>query len=105
LSTNWLRTAIDETSSAVSDGGDPILAISFEGLVERVYCPNSSEYNVDSDVVEKARDLGATVIAYSNTWSGATVEARIYGKRNGISVMRYAEFFAYLRRKGVSFAD
>lgn len=105
MSTNWLRTKIDEESDAASDGGDPILTITFQGGEERVYCPNSSEYNVDSDVVEKARELGATIIAYSNTWSGATVEAKAYGRANGVSVMPYGQFFAYLKRKGVGFAE
>lgn len=102
MSTSWLSEQLMSTDAAI-DGGIPILAVTFAGRTERVYCPDSDEYRVTADVVRKAKDLGATVIAYSSTWCDATYEAKRYAKDLGVSVMAYNAFFAYLKHKGVKF--
>jgi hypothetical protein len=100
MSTYWLYQEL-RTSNAVVDGGNPILTVEFGDRTERVYCPDSDEYRVTADVIQKAKGLGATIIAYSNTWCGVTYEAKQYGKQNGIEVMPFGSFFAYLKRYGV----
>ena len=103
MSTYWLNDQLRSTSDAIVDGGDPILTVEFAGRTERVYSPDSDEYRVTADVIEKAADLGATIIAYSNTWCDATYEAKRYAKERGIEVMPFGSFFAYLKRYGVRF--
>jgi hypothetical protein len=102
MSTSWLSAQLMNTD-AVIDGGDPILSVASAGRTERVYCPNSDEYRVTADVVKKAKDLGATIIAYSSTWCEATYEAKRYAKSLNVSVMPFNAFFAYLRSRGVEF--
>ena len=103
MSTFWLSQQLTNTSDAVVDGDNPILAVTFSNRVEHVYCPESDEYRITADVVKKAKELGATIIAYSSTWCEATYEGKQYAKSLGVSVMAFAAFFAYLKRKGVTF--
>jgi hypothetical protein len=103
MSTFWLSQQLMSKSDAVVDGGNPILAVTFAGRTERVYSPGSDEYRITADVVRKAKDLGATVIAYSATWCGTTYEAKDYAKTLDVSIMPFSGFFAYLKRKGVKF--
>ncbi|MGH6613666.1 hypothetical protein [Sphingomonas sp.] len=103
MSTYWLRGKLADGSDARTDGGDPVLTIFLGGgRDERVYCPDSDEYRVTADVVDKAVDLGANIIAYGS-WCDATVEGKLRAKAKGVSVVRYAGLFAFLRNKGVSF--
>lgn len=101
MSTYWLRDKLGGYNNVIVDGGDPILSVSFKGRTERVYCPDPDEYRVTADVVEKARRLDATIIAYASTWCGSTYEGSEYGRNNGVRVMPYADFFAYLKQCGV----
>lgn len=105
MSTYWLIKQLRSTSDAVVDDGNPILAVTFVGRTERVYCPEPDEYRITADVARKAKDLGATVIAYSSSWCEATYEGKQYAKDLGVSVMPFAGFFAYLKRKGVKFTS
>jgi hypothetical protein len=103
MSTTWLNGQLASTSDAVVDGGNPILAVTFAGRTELVYCPDSDEYRITADVARKAKDLGATVIAYSSSWCATTYEGKEYAKSLDINIMPYAAFFKYLKRKGVKF--
>jgi hypothetical protein len=102
MTTYWLNNELAAKSNAQIDGGNPVLSVIFSGRTERVYCPDSDEYRVTADVVEKAKELGATIIAYSESWSDTTYDAKQYAKQVGITVMPFAAFFAYLKRKGVT---
>ena len=70
---------------------------------ERIDCPDSDEYRVSADVVEKAAGLGATIVAYSSSWCEATVEGKDHARARGISVLPFAGLFGYMNRKGVTF--
>jgi hypothetical protein len=100
MSTKWLYDQLREKSNATLDGGNPILTVEFGDRTERVYCPDSDEYRVTAAVVEKAADLQATIIAYSQQWCGVTEEGKEYAKEVGVHVMPNRSFFAYLREKG-----
>lgn len=101
MSTSWLYEQLSACSNVTTDGGNPVLGVSFSGKTEYVYCPNSSEYIISADVVQKAKDLGATIIAYGS-WCGASYDASQYGKKLDVSIMPYRSFFAYLKQKGVN---
>lgn len=104
MSTYWLRNKLEGASGVKTDGGDPILTIVLDaGREERIYCPDSDEYRVTADVVDKAVDLGATIIAYGS-WCDTTVEGKLRAKEKGASVLRFGGLFAYLISKGVSLA-
>ncbi|MDP3551178.1 MAG: hypothetical protein Q8R81_12400 [Novosphingobium sp.] len=105
MSTYWLRRKIEDETNAKTDRKDPVITINYSGGSLSVYCPNPSEYAVDSDVVKKAADLGAEIIAYASTWCKATYEAKQYGKSIGVDVMPYAGLFALLKRRGVLFIE
>lgn len=101
MSTVYLRQKL---AAADTDGGDPILTIQTDRGLLRVYSPESSEYRVNADVVEKARDLGADIIAYADLWCGVTVEGKEHGRRRGIDIMPFADFFRMLGQRGVPVA-
>jgi len=104
LSTSWLRRELAQSSDVCTDDGDPILSVILpDGRVERIYCPDSDEYRVSADVVEKAAGLGATIVAYSSNWCEATIEGKDYAKVRGLSVLPFAGLFGYMKRKGVTF--
>lgn len=104
MSTSWLRRELAQSSDARTDSGDPILTIILPNArEERIYCPDSDEYRVSADVVEKAAGLGATIVAYSSNWCEATVEGKDHAKVRGINVMPYAGLFGYMKRRGVTF--
>ena len=101
MSTAYLR---QELAGAATDNGDPVLTINADGGLIRVYSPDPDEYRVSADVVEKARHLGANVIAYSKAWCGVTLEGAEYGRAVGVDIMPFAEFFQMLRNRGVAVA-
>lgn len=104
MSTSWLRQELARSSDARTDGGDPILSVILpNGREERIYCPESDEYRVSADVVEKAVRLGATIVAYSSSWCGVTVEGKDHATTVGISILPFAGLFGYMKRKGVIF--
>lgn len=98
MSTRYLRQKL---VAADTDNGDPILAIQTDHGVLRVYSPDPSEYRVNADVVEKAHDLGADVIAYAELWCGVTLEGSEHGQSLGIQILPFASFFRMLRQRGV----
>ena len=99
MSTTYLRQKL---GAAATDNGDPVLTIETDDGLIRVYSPEPSEYRVSADVVEKARGLGADMIAYANTWCGVTVEGAAHGRAIGIDIMPFGEFFQMLRKRGVA---
>lgn len=101
MTTYWLNSALKKLSGIATDGANPILGIEFAGRTESIYCPDPSEYRVTAEVVQKAHDLGATIIAYSDLWGAGTHESKGYAKELGITVMPYKALFGYLRRYGV----
>lgn len=105
MSTAWLNERLRNGRAITTDGGSPILTVNFHDRTERIYCPNSTEYRVTAEVVNKAKELGATIVAYSSAWCGTTYEAKQYAKKKGIIIMHYASFFAYLREHGVVFPE
>ena len=103
MSTGWLRREL-ALSDARIDSGDPILSVILpNGREERIYCPESDEYRLSADVVEKAAGLGATIVAYSSNWCEATVEGKDHARARGVSVLPFAGLFAYIKSKGVTF--
>jgi hypothetical protein len=102
MSTGWLRGKLRGNEKVTIDNGDPVLSVKFAGREEKIYCPSPGEYRVTADVVRKAKGLGATIITCASTWCEATVEGKAYAKRLGITVMTYAQFFAYLKQRGVA---
>jgi hypothetical protein len=105
MSTYWLCNELQRASDALTDGGNPVLTVRLESKDLRIYCPDSSEYIVDSDVVEKAIELGASIVAYSSAWCRASYEAQEYGSGQGVQVMPYGALFALLRTQGVRFKN
>ncbi|KXV49876.1 MULTISPECIES: hypothetical protein [Acetobacteraceae] len=104
MSTNWLQQELAQKSNARTDSGDPILTVFLPtGREERIYSPDSDEYRVSADVVEKAARLGATIVAYSSMWCGVTIEGKEHAKTQGISIIPFAGLFGYMKRKGVIF--
>jgi hypothetical protein len=105
MSTYWLRNKLASSSNAVTDGGDPVLTIKHNEGTIAVYCPNPDEYAVSADLIDKAKSLGANMVAYATTWCTVTYEGRAYGRSKGVDVVPFAGLFAVLRKKGVVFKD
>lgn len=101
MSCHWLRERLSTASGVTLDGNNSVLLATFAGRTERIYCPSSDEYTISADIVQKAKELGATIIAHADSWSSATEEAKEYAKSFKISIMKYSRLFGYMRRKGV----
>lgn len=101
MSTYYLRQKL---AAADTDNGDPILTIRTDHGALRVYSPEPTEYRVNADVVEKARGLGADMIAYAESWCGVTVEGGEHGRRLGVELLPFKAFFRMLGQRGVPVA-
>jgi hypothetical protein len=101
MTTYWLRGVLERSYGVEVGGTNTILTVRFSGKEENVYYPNPNDYIITADVVKTAKDQGATIIVYAQSWSEPTLEAKMYAKELKISIMRNAQFFAYLRSKGV----
>jgi hypothetical protein len=101
MTTYWLIGQLAGKSGVVTDQGNPVLTIEFAGRRETIYCPDPEEYKATAEVVDKAHGLGATIIAYSESWGEGTYEAKRYAKELGISLMPYKALFGYLAQYGV----
>lgn len=58
-----------------------------------VYTPNSDEYRVTADVIDRAKEAGATMVSYSTSWCGNTDEGRDRGREIDVQVMPHGAFF------------
>lgn len=101
MSTYWLRKELASTTDAILGGDDTALTLQLPERVEVVYYPDSDEYIISADIIQKAKESGATIVVYPTAWSKPTFEAQKYAKKLNISIMSNAQFFAYLKRKGV----
>lgn len=101
MTTFWLNKQLAAMSGVSTDSGNPVLTVEFSDRRERIYCPDPSEYKATAEVVDKAHQLGATIVAYSETWGDSTYEAKQYAKQLSVSLMPYKALFAYLKRYGV----
>ena len=99
---NWLFFELKKTNAKLDYEYEPLINVEVDGEKVGIYTPTSDEYRVTADVVQKAADLGAKIIAYSKLWCGATYEGEEHGKLVGVKVMPYGALFAYLKRKGIS---
>lgn len=63
-----------------------------------VYTPNSDEYRVTADVVDKALEAGASIVTYSTSWCAHTEEGKDRGKEIGVQVMPHGAFFRRIDR-------
>jgi len=104
MSTYWLWQQLSVASGIRVGKPEIVLEVSISEKTEKIYCPSSDEYIISAEIVEKAKELGATIIAYGTTWSRPTIEAIQHGKTLKISILGYSQLFAYLRRKGVNLA-
>jgi hypothetical protein len=98
----WLYSEIVKGYEAeLSPRYDPLIEMTIEGQRVGIYTPDVDEYIVNSDVVEKASELGATIISYSSSWCSTTAEAQQHARKLGITIMPHRSLFAYLRRAGI----
>lgn len=63
-----------------------------------VYTPNSDEYLVTADVIDRAQEAGATMVTYSTSWCGNTDEGKDRGREIGVQVMPHGAFFRRVDR-------
>lgn len=101
MTTYWLISQLAGKSGVTTDNGNPLLTVEFAGRRETIYCPDPEEYKATAEVVDKAHGLGATIIAYSETWGASTYEAKRYAKELRVSLMPYKALFGYLAAHGV----
>lgn len=80
----------------VEQESDDMLVVNRGGEEYRVYVPDSAEYLVTVDIVDKAIELGANVLSYPASWCSASKESAIYGAKKGVKVMPHVAFFKML---------
>jgi len=70
------------------------LEIDLDGNKTIVFCPTTDEYEITTAIVQKAKNLNATIIAYPTQWCKATASAISYGKGEGIDIMPFGKFLS-----------
>ena len=80
---------------------EPTINFSIGGFSFRVYTPAPRDYIVSADVVERAIQAGANVIAYASSWAEPTIEGKNYADENGLRIFSYREFFQFIKKSGV----
>jgi len=70
------------------------LEIDLDGNKTIVFCPTSDEYEITTAIVQKAKNLNATLLAYPSQWCKATSSAISYGKSLGIKIMPFRKFLS-----------
>lgn len=96
----WLIEQLQKNDN-VQDVSEVGIAVRFSTARSAyvVYTPSSDEYRVTADVVDKAHEAGATMVAYSSFWCGDTEEGQARAKELGVTVMPYGAFFGMLRKR------
>lgn len=93
----WLyRQLVNIPNLSVDSEFHPLITVKKNGITYKIYTPNSDEYLIDVDVVQKAITLGANVISYPTSWCRATGEAISYGKVKKIQVIPHGRLFEIL---------
>jgi hypothetical protein len=75
---------------------DPLIVAEKNGTEYRIYTPSSTEYMIDVDIVQKAREMDANVISFPTKWCRASSEAISYGKLHKIQVIPHGKLFEIL---------
>ncbi len=101
MSVYWLKDELTNAQNIEIEEQNHLLITRFANKTEKIYYPDPQEYIVSADIVQKAKNLGATIICYPTAWSQPTAEAKGYAKKLNIKLLKNAAFFAYLRRGGV----
>jgi hypothetical protein len=70
------------------------LEIDLDGNKIIVFCPTSDEYEITTAIVQKAKNMNATLLAYPHQWCKATSSAISYSKSVGIDIMPFGKFLS-----------
>lgn len=96
---SWLFRELRKLPNlALSSTYDPLIEVHFEGRSYRIYSPESSEYIITCDIVEKVEAMGGNVISYPTSWCQASMEAESFGKTKGVDVIPHARLFKILSK-------
>ncbi len=87
----WIKKQL-KTSNRLKVIDENIGEFEFNGNMLKVYCPVTTEYEINVDVLLKASDKGANIITYPTSWCEATVEAISQSKSYGIEIMPFGKF-------------
>lgn len=90
----WLYNQLEQKPNIhVNPQFNPLIIVEKSGVEYKIYTPTPSEYLVDVDIVQKAREMGANVISYPTTWCRASGEAISYGRMHKIQVIPHGKLF------------
>ena len=97
MNNRWLYTQLrDKAGLYVSPAYHPLIIVEKLGIEYRIYTPNTDEYLITIDIVQKAKDMGANIISYPTSWCRASSEAFSYGKKNNLQVIPHGRLFELL---------
>jgi len=87
----WIKKQLN-SSNRLKVIDENIGEFEFNGNTLKVYCPVTTEYEINVDVLLKASDKGANIITYPTSWCEATVEAISLSRNYGIEIMPFGKF-------------
>lgn len=91
------RVLGDDLRIKIDKNWDPILSIEYPGGNYRIFCPPSDDYIVTVEVVDKAIDFDATVIAYTESWQKLSPAAESYAAEMEIIMIEYKRLIGLIK--------
>lgn len=84
----WLYQQLSEIEGLTLESNHRELIVVSKGTQTlRIYCPDSDEYIISTDVVQKVSEMGGDTISYPTSWCRAATEAILFGSSNGVEVL------------------
>lgn len=97
---NWLFKQLCDLDDIQILSGDPLLKVKFRGQHRYIYVPDSSEYIITIDCVEKVHEFGGNLVSYAKDWSrGPSTEAIHYASEHGIEIWPHGRTLTYFKGK------
>ena len=104
----WLKNSLEDNPNVISCNfpGNRCLELVYKkkssGICSyRIYTPQGTEYLIGQDVVDRAKELGVTLIVAGH-FCKATMAAKSYAASQGIPIATNKEFF-YKIHNGLEF--
>ena len=94
---SWLYEQLrDKQWLEVDVVADELLRVRYGDRSYVIYVPDSDEYIITIDLVQRAVELGADTVSYAASWCFPSEEAVTWGKDHGVIVIPHGQLFGLL---------
>jgi hypothetical protein len=93
----WLYKQLNGIADLEFLHGDPLLKVRYKDRSKSIYAPDSSEYLITQDLVERIHELGGDLISYPTKWVQVSKEAHGFARDIGFEIWPHGKTISYFQ--------